>query len=373
MSTFSPPPHPPAGLSLRPIDENDLSGFGPAFDLDDDDHSFDDEDWEPGWGDRFRALVGRGLIRVGWLALAVGLAFGSAGIVAAAEHSPATGTRPELTWNADQALAAKLSAAIRDLARLNDDVESLGTQARKTLSSLTQINQLSLQQAWNDGSNAATAIDAGATDLNNRLQCATWDSTLQSDLAKTYSPAMVDRYHKVCLAIASVAPLHEDWQAMVDGSKTAIRVADDIEAHDSFGGDALQLATQGLYNEALSKLSDAATTISDAKRIADQLALVTDVSTLEDWLVRTKAMDDALAVLWQETILSKGKVNSQVTAALRAVNDAQALLPSTNDVFQVAMYEMAGNLTYNGIAIETAKGALASALSDLNGGLVFGG
>ena len=373
MSTSSPPPRPPSGLSLRPIDESDLSGFGPDFDLEGDDYEFDDADWEPGWGDQFRALIGRGLIRLGWLALAAGLAFGSAGIVAAAEHSPATGTRPELTWDADQALATKLTAAIRDLARLNDDVESLGTQARKTLSSLAQINQLSLQQAWNDGSNAAGAIDAGAADLNNRLQCATWNSTLQADLVKTYSPAMVDRYHKVCVAIASVAPLHDDWQAMVDGSKTSIRVADDIEAHDSFGGDALDLATQGLYPEALKKLSDATVAISDAKTIADHLALVTDVSTLEDWLVRTKEMDGALKVLWQAMIDSNGLVNSEVTAALRAVNDAKSRLPSSNDVFQVAMYEMAGDLTYNGIAIETAKGALASALSDLNGGLVFGG
>jgi len=44
---------------------------------------------------------------------------------------------------------------------------------------------------------------------------------------------MVDRYHSVCVAIDSVAPLHAAWQSMVDGSATAIRVVDDIETHDA--------------------------------------------------------------------------------------------------------------------------------------------
>jgi hypothetical protein len=359
-------------LSLRPIDETDLTGFGDALDLDGADSDLEFEDWEPGWGDRIRALAGRGLIRLGWLALAAGLAFGSAGIVAAAQHSPATGARPELTWGQDEALATRLTAAVRDLARLSDDVDSLGTQARKTLSSLTQINQLSLQQAWNDGSNALNAIDAGAADLNGRLQCAAWDSTLEADLVKTYSPTMVDRYHKVCAAIGSVAPLHDDWQAMVAGSRTAIAVANDIESHDSIGADALQLATQGRYVEALRKLADAEAAIADATAVANHMALVKDVSTLTDWLTRTTDLDNALSVLWHTMIDSNGMVTAQVTAALRGVNDAKARLPVTNDVFGVVMYEMAGNLTSNGISIETAKGALASALADLNGGLVFG-
>lgn len=359
-------------MSLRPIDETDLTGFGDPFDLDGGDSDLEHEDWGPGWGDRIRALVGRGLVRLGWLALAAGLAFGSAGVVAASQHSPSTGTRPELTWGQDQTLAARLTAAIRDLARLSDDVESLGTQARKTLSSLAQVNQLGLQQAWNDGSNAVSEIDAGAADLNGRLGCAAWDSTLEAVLVKTYSPAMVDRYHNVCLAIASVAPLHDDWQAMVDGSRTAIRVANDIENHDSIGADALQLATQGRYAEALSKLIEAEAAISDATTVANRMALVKDVSTLTDWLGRTTQLDLALSVLWHTMIDSNGLVTAQVTAALRGVNDAKARLPVSNDVFQVVMYEMASNLTYNGISIETAKGALANALADLNGGPVFG-
>ncbi len=371
MTTPSLPPRPGYGSRLRPILDSDLAGYDPTIDLDGDEADLY-YDYELGWGDRIRAMAGHGLRRVAWLLLAAGLAFGSAGVVAAVQHLPSTGERPELTWGADQVLSTRLDAAVRDLARLNDDVDSLGQMARQTLSSLANVNQIGLQQAWNEGWNNVNSIDAGAADLNSRLQCQSWDATLAPDLSKTYSPALVDRYHRVCLAIASVSPLHADWQAMVDGSGTAIRVANDIETHDSLGTDALQFASEGRYSDALAKLSDAATAIADATSIADTLAAATDVSTLTTWLTRTKAVDDALNLLWQSEIASKGAINAQVAAALRAVNSAKALLPDSNSVLQVVLYELASNLTTDGISIETAKGALATALSDLTGGTVYG-
>ena len=100
---------------------------------------------------------------------------------------------------------------------------------------------------------------------------------------------------------------------------------------------------------------------------------MTDVSTLTAWLTRTQAFDDALRLLWQTMIDSKGKVTAQVTAALRGVSAAEALLPTNSDVLQVVLYEAAGDLTSSGISIETARGALADALSDLTGDTVSGG
>jgi hypothetical protein len=83
-------------------------------------------------------------------------------------------------------------------------------------------------------------------------------------------------------------------------------------------------------------------------------------------------MDDALALLWQTMIDSKGRVTVQVTAALKAVNDAKALLPDNNDVLQVVVNEMSGQLTADALSIETAKGQLGSALDDLTGGSASG-
>jgi hypothetical protein len=373
MTTPNLPPRPPSGFSFRPITENDFALGGSAFDPEGDDIDLEYGEYELGWGDRTRAAIGHVLIRIGWLILAAGLALGSAGIVAGTEHLPSGGGRPELTWAADQVLSTRLDAAVRDLARLKDDVDSLATMARQTLSAMAQVNRPSLQAAWDGGSKDVNSIDAGAADLRTRLQCADWSSTLQTELIKTYSPALVDRNHKVCLALDSVAPLHDDWQAMVDGSATAMRVVDDIGTHDSNATGALKLATQGRYPEALIQLTQAAGALADATTIASTLANVTDVSTLTAWLSRTQNFDDALRLLWQTMIESKGKVTAQVTAALRSVNAAQALLPTNNDVLQVVLYEAAGNLTSSGISIETARGALGNALDDLTGGTVVGG
>ena len=373
MTTPNLPPRPAPGFSLRPIEESDFDLGGSAFDLEGDDLDFEAGEYDLGRGDRTRAAIGHVLVRVGWLVLAAGLAFGAAGIVAATEHLPSGGGRPELTWAADQLISTKLDAAVRDLARLKDDVDSLGTMARQTLSAMAQVNRKSLQAAWDGGSNNVNSIDAGAADLKARLQCAAWDTTLQTELIKTYSPAMVERYHKVCLALDSVTPLQDDWQAIVDGSATAMRVVDDIETHDSTATEALKLATQGRYTEALTQLTRATDSLADATTIANTLASVTDVSTLTSWLTRTQNFDDALRLLWQTMIDSKGKVTAQVTAALRGVNSAQALLPTNSDVLQVVLYEAAGNLTSSGISIETARGALANALNDLTAGTVVGG
>jgi hypothetical protein len=372
MTTPNLPPRRTSGFSLRPIEESDLARGGSLLDFDGEDLDLEYEDYELGRGDRIRAAIGHVLVRIGWLVLAAGLAFGSAGIVAATEHLPSSGARPELTWAADQILSTKLDAAVRDLARLKDDVDSLGEMARKTLSGLAQVDRLSLQAAWDGGSNDVNSIDSEAADLKARLQCADWNATLQTELIKTDSPALVDRYHKVCLAIDSVVPLHDDWQAIVDGSATAIRVVDDIETHDSNAKDALQSATQGRYQDALTQLVRATDALADATTIANTLAKVADVSTLTTWLSRTRTFDDSLRLLWQSMIDSKGKVTAQVTAALRAVNDAKALLPTNSDVLQVVLYEAAGNLTASGISIETARGALAAALADLTGGAVVG-
>jgi hypothetical protein len=99
-------------------------------------------------------------------------------------------------------------------------------------------------------------------------------------------------------------------------------------------------------------------------------------------------MDDALRVLWQLMIDTKGAVTAKVTTALRGVAEANNQLPWTKpsltppvappqyseDAFQAALqvivYEMAGHLTSDGISIETARSDLADALEGLTGATV---
>jgi hypothetical protein len=365
-------PQRPYGSSLRPIEENDLAGYDTDFGLGGDDLDFA-YDYELEFGDRLRLLAGRTLVRVGWLALAAGLALGSAGVVAASEHLPSTGERPELTWAADQGLQTRLDGSVRELALLNQDVDSVSNQARAMLSSLTEINQVKLRAAWDAGWNNVNSIDAESADLGTRLDCAGLAAKSAADLAKQYSPPMIVKYQLACAGVASVAPVHADWQSMVDSSKTAFQVVDDIEAHDSVATDALKLATSGDYAGALGKLAQASSSIADATTIANNLARFTDVSTLTTWLTRTRNWDAAAALLWQATIDSKGLVTVQVTAALRGESEARAQLPDNNNVLQVVLYEIAGNMTSDGIGIESARGQLSSTLDGLTGGSLLGG
>jgi hypothetical protein len=363
------------GSALRPIERRDLNGLEPAAgDPDSSDHDSDhhEEERALGPGDRIRGRIGHQLTRVGWLVLAAGLAFGSAGVVAATQPTPAGGHRQELTWAADQELSAKLDAAVRDMVLVNGDIDLLGQTSRKTLASLVQIDQGALTDAWGSGSTAVDSIYARAGDLDTRLTCDPWSAAREGELSKTYSPALIDRYHRICLALTSVGPLRDDWASLVAGSRTAIQVALDINSHDQIGTNALRLATQGRYPEALAELSRASTAIADATSVTADLAKVTDVSTLQDWLTRTTRWDSAAGVLWQTVIDSKGGISPQVTAAIKGEKDARALLPDDNSVLQVVMDELAGNLIPYGISIETSRGAFAAAISDLVGGTIFG-
>jgi tetratricopeptide (TPR) repeat protein len=367
---------PPTGYQprpgLRPIEEWDAVGQrGPdgqpldtyedfSYDLSDDYY-----DYELTLGDRIRAIGGRVFVRVGWCLLAGAVAMGGAGIVASMSRQPTAESRPELTYQADSELSVRLDAAVRDLALLNDDVQSLGEQTRKALSSLAQVNQVGLQAAWDAGSNDVNSIQARASALRKRLSCDSWDLGLRAKLLESYSPAMIDRYDEVCRAIASVDPLPDDWTSLVAGTRRSMRVATDITDHDQIAGIALQYAGRGDFEAALAELSKAADSIADASAIAADMAKIADVSTLQEWLSRTRAVDDALELLWQAMIDSKGEVTIQVTAALKDVNAAKELLPDSNAVMTVALHEMAGGLTSDGIAIEEAKGNLASALAAL--------
>jgi hypothetical protein len=363
-----------ARSGLRPIDRREPDGLEPALSAPEvvDEDSDRQGEGALGPGDRIRGGIGRQLVRVGWLLLAAGLAFGSAGVVAATQPTPTSGHRQELTWAADQELSAKLDAAVREMVLLNGDIDLLGQMSRKTLSSLVQIDHVALTEAWDNGSGAVTSIYARAGDLDSRLTCDPWDAAREVELNKTYSSAPIDRYHRICLALTSVGPLRDDWSALVAGSRTAIQVALDINTHDQIGAEALQLGTQGRYPEALAKLSDATGAIADATSIATDLAKVADVSTLQDWLTRTSGFDASLRILWQSLIDSKGRITPQVSAALKGMNDAKALLPNDNDVLQVVMDELAGKLIPQGISIETSRGAFAAAIGDLVGGTVFG-
>jgi hypothetical protein len=308
-----------------------------------------------------------------WLGLAVVIALGSAGIVTATDHLPQTGSRPELSWAADRALAARLDPAVADLVDMTRDVDSLADMARSARQAVTRLDQPQLTTAETTGDLALASIERRAVTLEAELGCTTWDTARETELAEANSPALIDRYRRVCRALAGVAPMAQDWPALVGGAKVVMQVIGDVSAHDGAASAALQSAVKGRYDEALASLEVAAEAIADARAISDSFALVTDVSTLDELLTRYEAMDDALRLLWQLERDSRGRVTPEVVAAMKAVNDAQALLPDSDAFVGVVIYELSGDMTADAIDIEVARGTFEAEVSDLVGGEVFGG
>jgi hypothetical protein len=373
MSYSTKPPRPYLDGPQGPVDRLGFGGYLPEeYELSSDDDEFGLEDEEYGRRQRFFDWGHQFLTRAAWVGLAALLALGSAGIVAATGSPPMGSSRPELTYGADGILSARFDAATRDLARLNDDVTYLGDMARGVLSDLTQVNQVRLDADHKDGDRSIAAIAAGKAKLTAQLDCRPWTADFEASLARTYSQPLIDRYQELCLAIDTVDPLAADWNALVAGSAVTMQVVDDINGHDNSATEALQFATQGRYPDALGKLADASKSLAAAQSIATNLAKVGDVSTLNEWLGRIKDMDDSLRLLWQTMVDSKGRVTAQVTAALKSVSDAKALLPENNAVLSVVVNEVSAGLPAHGISIEASKGALQAALSDLTGAQTAG-
>ncbi len=307
--------------------------------------------------------VGR---RLGWLGLAVVLALGSAGVLAETSPTPDTGFRSELTYGNDRQLVERLDAALHDLTAVGQDVEALGGETRSLLAYVTQVNRKGLTDTYLAAERTLASIAGRSAELSSSLECSSWTAARTVSLKLVYDGLLVDRWRLACVAVGSVAPLDESWKAMVNGSQVAMSVADGIAGHDGYAGQALQAATQGHYPEALGLLQQATNALAGTKRIATSFtAAGRDVSTLNQWLGRIDAMDIALGMLWQAMVDSKGKITPEVTASLRTVAEAQALLPQTNAVLSVVLYELADNLIAEGISIEQARGQFAIALAAL--------
>jgi hypothetical protein len=303
--------------------------------------------------------------RLAWLGLAAILSFGSAGVVAAMSP-PAPESRQELTYGADRELRARLDDAAVDLALLNQQVNGLGDQARRLLGSLSRIDREGLESAYSSGDAALAEIDRLSGKLDDEMDCAFWTPERAQELERTYDGALVAGWQKLCRSLDSVEPLRSSWTTMEDGSSVAMGVADAIAEHDRIAEEALQQATQGRYPEALARLAEADDALADARQLGAALDQAgRDVSTLNQWLERIDAMDAALETLWREMIASQGRITVQVTAALKAVSEAQSLLPASDAILSVVVYELAGYLLNEGISIEQAKGQIGGALAAL--------
>jgi hypothetical protein len=301
-----------------------------------------------------------------WMALAVALAVGGSGIVAATNRQPGEGIRPELTWAADRALSLELDAATRDLAALSDQVDALGTTGRQALVALVDRDVAALRGAVDAGSAQIVEIQRATGLLRARLAAV---PVFDPEAATRTGANVHDRADRLVAALAATDGLASSWDALTAGSLAAIQLTTSLAEHDKQAVAAVILGGKGDYSQALTALQLADAALATSQKLRDQLARTVDVGVLTEWINRNATFDVAIRQVWTLLKLSKGKVTPAIRTAFVAQRTAQANLPPDSRALVVIMADVArGGINQAVIDIEQARGQLASAVADSQAG-----
>jgi len=299
---------------------------------------------------------------IAWLLVALMIAAGAAGIVAAADHPAGDAMRPELTWRADAAFAAALGDLDAPLGALAADVDALAGVARDALVDTVGRRDDLVAADLQRGDDLAASIERRAAEVRRlvgRLPVGAQPGAL-GGAAQLKLDAAID-------AVAAVEPLPSSWRALADSTLPPLRVARLIDEHDRATLDATQEGVAGRFQPALDGLGRAGSLLGEIRSLRTGLPPTADVSTLTAWLEVADTYDHALAALYRELVTSGGQMTDAAKAALAGVGQAQTRLPPDARAVTVIMGELAqGGLNQAAIAIEEARGALAVAIAALD-------
>ena len=109
------------------------------------------------------------VLAIAWLAAALLIALGGAGIIAAGNHLPGTSARPELTWTGDQAALPAIDAATDQLLVLSNEVDGLGTTARQALTQVVAGDLSGLSTTIATGTTQVGTVKGEAAELDRAL------------------------------------------------------------------------------------------------------------------------------------------------------------------------------------------------------------
>lgn len=304
-------------------------------------------------------------VRIAWLALAILVALGSAGIVAGSVHQPGTSSRAELTWVADEAIRPGLASSVDDLQRLATDVDGLGQMGRLALVALVDRDLAGLTAAIADGNDLVDRIDAETGALGQRLAGL---PGLGPGAEGRLGLDVREQADALSRALETTSGLGTAWAQLTSGSTAAITLTTLLADQDRYAAAAALAGSRASYAEALAQAQQASTTIGQAAKLRDQLANTVDVSVLTTWIDRNTTLDTALVHLYTLMKASRGRVTDPVRAAFAAVNAAKDRLPPDTRGLVVIMSDVArGGLNQAVIAIEEAKGRLNDAADALQG------
>ena len=314
-------------------------------------------------GRRLLLAAKRLVVALGYVALMVVVALGSAGIIAMWSHPPGTAARAELTWHADSTLGPRLDAAQADLATVAANVDRLALLARGALAALNSSEQQPFTDALAEGGTIAASIETDSSELRARL-----GSLPATDPANalTYGSDVLARRGAMTAALDATQGLGRSWAILTAGSLAASQLIALLDDHDTIVATAAGQGRDARYADALATLATAVARLDAAVKIRDQVANSADVSTLDLWIASNRHYDEALTALYTALKDSGGKVNDAVKQAFKAEGEARALLPPDPRGLVVIVADIGrGGLNQAVIAIEQARSRLDLALEAL--------
>ncbi len=305
-------------------------------------------------------------LALAWLGISVLISIGAAGIVVGLDHVPGTAARAELTWAGDRAADAELDAAQAGLEALGALLARLALQARGALASLTGQDLETVQATVDQGTQLVAAIRDRSAAVRRELLAV--PGVTGSPARLTTSAGVRDRNAAMIEALDATEGLDDAWARLTVGAIAASRLSGLLSDHDQAMLRAVEAGRDARYEEANGIIDEARAMLDEADRLRGQLANTVDVSTLQEWLRRNRAFDDALRALYTALDESGGRTNEKVRDALAAQEAARDELPPDSRGLILIMAEIGrGGLNGAVITIEEARGRLSAAVEELGG------
>ena len=301
------------------------------------------------------------LLALAWLAAAVLIALGAAGIVASMNHCPATPARPELTWTGDRAAeAAMLDARPTSSSTLADEVDALGSTARQALTAVAAGDVDDARDDHRHGHATRSATVKARRPSSTRRSAPSRASARQPELhavepmssATTRSP----RRRGV------TDGLETDWAAFSGRALDAAHAHQPARpARRSRPRRRRAEGPRRHYQPARSTCSTTPTRRSPRRATSATSSRARPTSRRSPrWIDRNAAYDAALRHLYEALLESNGRVTDRVRAAFDGEQAARRQLPAGHPALVVIMSDIAqGGLNQAVISIEEARGSLA--------------
>lgn len=296
-----------------------------------------------------------------WLVVAIVIALGAAGIATGMNHPPSAEAQRELTAVGDAEVKPLLDSAAADLARLADDVGSLGMEARGALAALNGSDPATAEAAIAAGDEVMARILVSTAAIRSTLASVPYVGTPTAGIH--LSDLSIARPAALMRALDATEGLDQAWLRLTTGSVAATRMSTLLAEHDRLVNQAVERGRLARYKAAITKIDEASAQLDAARVQRDQLANTVDVSVLDDWIARNAAYDNALRDLYQVIPTVRKKVTAKVRAAVQAEADARSRLPPDTRGLVIIMADIGrGGMNGAVIAIEEARAALTDAL-----------